>query len=185
MAQEEARRMSVIELETVISDKQLIVSGLNDEILSRNADITSVNNEITALKDKVIELSAKKNEVEIAIGAVSRQLAELSDRKVPLQEEIVNLKENKDIASKEYAEFSAQNESIMTRKEQELKQLNAKLLAAKQEESLIRKVVQSESSQLASRKLALDERDKILRIREQKAQIQENIIHQNASLLEL
>lgn len=182
---EENLKNRCIELESEISDKELIISGLNDHILSKNADITILESTVKDLKDSITVLESKKTALQVDIDPIIERLSQLQQQEQPLIDRITTLEEKKSSLINKISEIDNQYTLKISDKESELMTLDVKLLKTKQDMLSIQNILDAEKKSLADRKLELDDRDKNLRIREQKANIQENTIRQNANLLDL
>lgn len=172
-------------LDTEFASKTLAVSDLNNEILSRNADISTLDREVEEKRDILENLKTEIAAARVDFATVNQEVADLreeiakSNSLLEFKHESMAVTESK-IAE---AEQAYQVKSDQYAKDQA--KWDAKLLNTKQEATILRNILQKESDELAKRKLAADDRDRNLRLREKRAQIKDDIIQNNASLLEL
>ncbi len=176
---------SIRKLNVQIPAKQLVLSELNDVTLGQNADIVTLENTRTTLKADVDRLNEEKTSIDSKIFDKLQRIPSLEQTEMSLNASIESLTSQKVTLLNEVQELEAERTRINTLKSDELGKWDAKLLKVKQDMSIIRNVIDKEASELADRKLVQDEREKVLRVRERKATIQEDTIHRNASLLDL
>lgn len=150
-------------------EKQIDVLTIDNEALSQRhtklqQQITTENSRLGRLIEQNDTLNATKSQVELDISG----LEALKER---LDNAINQLEAKQD-------ELATKNETIEV-------EIDNKIAVKRiQLEELVKYETETRKD-LANRSLALDEREKIVAVRERKADMQEQVIEQNANLLEL
>lgn len=186
LAERENRlRESIKDKDIELSSKQLEVSGLIDAMIAKKSDLSALSVDISSSRDEIVRLETQKLDLKAEVAALNDDIAVMIPERDKLLESIHHIKEEMNVLSGEISDINAESYALKIEKERELSILNSKLLSMRQDEALARKIIDKESRSLADRKLALDERERVLRIRETKANIQESAIQRNANLLDL
>ena len=182
---EEKLKRSVSELDRETPQKALELSNLNSAILARNADISTLDTTIREKREAITALTLEEREVNGDLSRVSQRVADLRDEAAalePLIKDATDRLQHIERGISEQEQIFDENRALNDQKQ---KEWDAKLLGVQQDATILRRILQKEADELATRKVNADERDKVLRIRERKAKIQEDAIQSNASLLDL
>lgn len=182
------------------------VAVLNDERLRLTNGITLLSSSRVSLTTEVEQLTREKGVVSTDIETLAKLLAATKDEHVKTAQliddansHLASLEEDRHNLINEVEDLHIQHEEIVSaikaaqddltnvsaEKERLFSAAEVKLANIHEEIKVEVAQIEAQRNDLAIRKVALDDRDKNLRIREQKAASRETAIKQNAALLEL
>lgn len=166
--------------------------SLDTEITSKISQLNELQNSLELLKkdinvekSKIIGLESEQKGIQSAIDGLKDQIS-------PLQEELFALKNDIKLMTGQKAELltlvstkSGELQAIREESERDLSILSQQKADVLHDIQDSQRQLKQEREDLASRKLAADKRDDNLRAREYKATRDEQMIQQNAGLLNL
>lgn len=177
--------MVIQSLEGRTGDAKITISDLNNVILQKEAVISELVASAIDIKSTIDALLTERNGLTTDVEVLKDNINDLTKRHAELVVGIDALLLQRAAKEEELRAVSDIHTGKVAEQESYISQLESKAFSIKQDMAILQKTIESERSELANRKLALDDRERVLRRREQRAAIQESSIQQNASLLEL
>lgn len=157
---EESRNSLQREVDILIIDRDNYLDRLRigkNDVYAQNGKITSLNEEVDGLDTTRVTLEADIGRLTATTTTLAQNIAE---------------------SEAKYADLQAKNETIEAEIDGKIRLKQAQLDEFMHYESLTRQ-------ELTDRQLAIDERETVVTVRERKVDMAEQVIQQNAGLLEL
>lgn len=168
-----------------IADLEKIKKALEDDVARLLDDKDNSTNDLKQLKKYVTELERHLDQLNASRTALQTVIAELTEQKPVLEAEIADLSNRKAAIIGENVVLEQDFKEKKAQKESDIATLDAKILARAQDIEERKREEMAVRSDLASWQKRLEDRDKILRLREAKVSVGEDKLLHNSTLLNL
>lgn len=151
---------------------------LSSEFSQLKADVIASTNELNDVRDSVVSM---KSDHEALVSNVKSAQKELWS----IQAVITELASYKEVLSSDISKLEGDFIDERSRLEEDIRAVEARLIRLRQEETEKLESEDETRKYLAAKAISLDERERVLRLREQKVEISEKKIRRNANLMNL